>query len=62
MGKWKINGCPKCGGSLFVDRDIDGWYEQCVNCSYRNELKVVVGSTEKVAAKEKQSSVQTSSS
>ena len=60
MGKWKINGCPRCGGSLFVDRDIDGWYEQCVNCSYRNELKVAVGSTEKVMAKKKPSATQSS--
>ncbi len=22
-----------------VDRDLDGWYEQCLQCSYRHELK-----------------------
>ena len=48
MGKWKISGCPGCGGSLFVDRDMDGWYEQCINCSYRNELKISVDNAEKV--------------
>ena len=48
MGKWKISGCPRCGGSLFVDRDMDGWYEQCINCSYRNELKISVDNAEKV--------------
>jgi DNA-directed RNA polymerase subunit M/transcription elongation factor TFIIS len=52
MGKWKINGCPRCGGSLFVDRDTDGWYEQCINCSYRNELKVSKNSALKVAVKD----------
>jgi len=52
MGKWKISGCPRCGGSLFVDRDMDGWYEQCINCSYRNELKVSVDSALKVATKD----------
>ena len=51
MEKWKISGCPRCGGSLFVDRDMDGWYEQCINCSYRNELKVSVDSALKVASK-----------
>jgi len=30
MGKWKIRSCPRCCGSLFVDRDIEGWYEQCI--------------------------------
>jgi DNA-directed RNA polymerase subunit M/transcription elongation factor TFIIS len=55
MGKWKINGCPKCGGSLFVDRDTDGWYEQCINCSYRNALKVSKDSALKVAVKDNSS-------
>jgi len=52
MGKWRISGCPRCGGSLFVDRDMDGWYEQCINCSYRNEVKVSVDSALKVATKD----------
>ena len=52
MGKWKISGCPRCGGSLFVDRDMDGWYEQCINCSYRNELKVSVDSARQEATKD----------
>jgi ribosomal protein S27AE len=51
MGKWKISSCPRCGGSLFVDRDMDGWYEQCINCSYRNELKVSVEPAPKLATK-----------
>ena len=40
MGKNKH--CPKCGNILFVDKEPDGWYEWCVNCSYRNELKSLV--------------------
>lgn len=56
MGKWKISGCPRCGGSLFVDRDMDGWYEQCINCSYRNELKVLVEPALKLATKKARSS------
>lgn len=39
MGKWIKNGCPRCGGSLYIDNDMDGWYEQCINCSFRHELK-----------------------
>lgn len=39
MGKWIKNGCPRCGGSMFIDNDMDGWYEQCLNCSFRQELK-----------------------
>jgi hypothetical protein len=41
MGKWKIHGCPRCGGSLIIDRDEDGWYESCINCAFRNDLKVI---------------------
>ena len=51
MGKWKIHGCPRCGGSLFVDRDMEVWYEQCINCSYRNELKVSVDVAKKPVKK-----------
>ena len=25
--------CPKCGGNVFVGRDLHGWYEQCLQCS-----------------------------
>ena len=57
MGKWKISGCPRCGGSLFVDRDMDGWYEQCINCSYRNELKVPVDSALKIDTKDELSTM-----
>ena len=45
---WRLKSCPKCGGSLFFDRDMDGWYEQCINCSYRNDLKVSVDAAQKV--------------
>ncbi len=47
MGKWKIHGCPKCGGSLVVDKDENGWYEQCINCSYLNDLEVLVHTSRK---------------
>jgi DNA-directed RNA polymerase subunit M/transcription elongation factor TFIIS len=39
MGRWKIHGCPRCNGSLIIDKDEDGWFEQCINCAYRNELR-----------------------
>ena len=52
MEKWKINGCPRFGGSIFVDRDMDGWYEQCINCSRRNELKISINSAQNVTIKD----------
>jgi hypothetical protein len=52
MGRWKINGCPRCRGSMVIDKDEDGWYELCINCAYRNDLRVVA-ETAKNAAKKK---------
>ena len=39
MVMWKLKGCPRCGGDIFIDRDLDGWHEQCLQCSYQCELK-----------------------
>ena len=41
MARWKTKGCPRCGGDMFLDRDLDFWYEQCLQCSYRVELKLM---------------------
>ena len=35
----KYRKCPKCGGSLFTDRDIYGWFQHCINCGLHRELK-----------------------
>ena len=39
MLHWKLKACARCGGDLFIDRDMDGWFEQCLQCSYRRELR-----------------------
>ena len=41
MLHWKLKSCSRCGGDLFIDHDIDGWFEQCLQCSYRGELKEI---------------------
>ncbi len=42
MGKVKTGGrCPKCGGNLYLDRDYNGWYEQCLQCAYIKDLGVM---------------------
>ena len=33
--------CPKCGGNLFLYNDHNGWYEECLQCSYTLYLDVV---------------------
>jgi len=36
---WRFKACPKCGGDIFVDDDMNGWYEQCLQCGYTHDLK-----------------------
>ncbi|MDP2730918.1 MAG: hypothetical protein Q8O55_10620 [Dehalococcoidales bacterium] len=42
MVMWRLKGCPRCGGDFYVSCDMDGWFEQCLQCSYRIELKSLV--------------------
>ena len=39
MVTWRLKACPRCGGDTFVDSDVDGWYEQCLMCGHRRELR-----------------------
>ncbi len=39
---WRLKGCPKCKGDIFLDRDIDGWYERCLQCGYNRDLESIV--------------------
>lgn len=29
----KLKGCKRCGGDLFLERDYDGTYVACLQCS-----------------------------
>jgi hypothetical protein len=42
MVMWKLKTCPRCQGDLFIDKDFVGWYEQCLQCGFRRELKALV--------------------
>jgi ribosomal protein S27AE len=33
--------CPRCGGNIFLDKDYDGWYMECLQCSYTRDLNVL---------------------
>jgi ribosomal protein S27AE len=35
MVKWQLKTCPRCGGDVFTASDVDGWYQECLQCSYR---------------------------
>jgi hypothetical protein len=34
----KIHGCKKCQGTLVLDKDEFGWYEQCMQCGYTRDI------------------------
>jgi uncharacterized protein YbaR (Trm112 family) len=38
---WRLKACPKCKGDLFVDRDIDGKFEHCLQCGYVRDIGFV---------------------
>ncbi len=33
--------CPKCKGDVLLDRDQYGWFEQCMQCGFMTDLKIV---------------------
>jgi ribosomal protein S27AE len=41
MGTFTKHRCPRCGGNMFLYNDYDGWYEQCLQCSFINYLDVI---------------------
>lgn len=40
MVVWKFRSCPRCGGDIFIDRDSDVWFAQCLQCSHRREVDI----------------------
>ena len=42
MVSWKLKSCPRCAGDLFILREADGWYEECLACGYRRDISNLV--------------------
>ena len=39
---WRLKGCPRCGGDLFLEKDYEvGYYLECLQCSYTRELESI---------------------
>lgn len=38
MAMWELRSCLRCGGDVFTTHDVDGWYQQCLQCSHRLDL------------------------
>ena len=35
---WKLRGCARCNGAVYINRDEYGWFVQCLQCGYHSEL------------------------
>lgn len=35
----ELKGCPKCGGDMFPEEDLDGIDYVCLQCSYRKPFR-----------------------
>lgn len=42
MAVWKLKSCPRCSGDLFVQRERDGWYEECLMCGFVKDVSNLV--------------------
>ena len=49
MERWGLKACPRCGGNMFLNKDWDGWHEDCLQCSHSEELKSLVELKEQLA-------------
>lgn len=41
MLRWRLKACPRCQGDVYIDKDADGWFEQCLQCSCRREFREI---------------------
>jgi predicted nucleic-acid-binding Zn-ribbon protein len=37
-GMWNFKKCPHCGGDTYIEEEIGGHYEKCLQCGYEREL------------------------
>jgi len=40
MQTWRLKGCIRCGGNVFIENDSYGWYLACIQCGYHRELDI----------------------
>ena len=58
MKSWKLRGCPRCSGDIFLDTDEEHkWYETCLQCGYTHELKKLDAITEHAGTIKKEPSL-----
>ena len=38
---WRFKGCPKCRGDVYLDKDGNGWFEECLQCGHVQYLEAL---------------------
>ena len=46
----KLRKCPRCGGTMFLYGYLDGWFEECLQCSYSYEIQSKISRLEAITA------------
>jgi len=39
---WRLKGCPRCGGDVFLEKNEGWWFKHCLQCGYQRQLAGVV--------------------
>jgi DNA-directed RNA polymerase subunit M/transcription elongation factor TFIIS len=52
MSIWKIKGCPRCSGDLFLQSEWGIWTEHCLQCGYEKELSLSARELERARNRE----------
>ncbi len=50
----RLKGCPKCKGDMALERDVFGWYEQCLQCGYIREIAEIDKAATRTKEREKE--------
>jgi len=55
---WNFRKCPRCGGDIFIDEDVDQAYEVCLQCGFERALeRVPVARKRQTTGKDKTSAL-----
>jgi len=38
MVRWRVKGCPRCGGDMYLEIEVGGWSWDCLLCGFREEI------------------------
>ncbi|MBN1600844.1 MAG: hypothetical protein JW915_04500 [Chitinispirillaceae bacterium] len=38
MSNWKLRGCPRCRGDVYIENDNDEINERCLQCGYVKQI------------------------